>query len=239
MVIKKLSLVRICVNDKNITEIKPLIIFFHKAGVKVSLNLTHISYYTTKQCLKMAKLAMENSADLFYIADSNGNCLPENIKKYVRTVASIIKAKIKIGFHPHDNLCLSQINALTAIQNGADIVDSSILGFGKGAGNLRTELFPLLLLRKKAISESKYNVMELFNTAKYFNDKILKANNFEEQYKYSLYGLKNVGLKEDEQIKRMALVNNIKDYDLAFTYATECECDFRKLEKTFKRKKYT
>ena len=167
-----------------------------------------------------------------------------NLSKEVRGIDQSIEqkirtAKIKIGFHPHDNLCLSQINALTAIQNGADIVDSSILGFGKGAGNLRTELFPLLLLRKKAISESKYNVMELFNTAKYFNYKILKTNNFEEQYKYSLYGLKNVGLKEDEQIKRMALVNNIKDYDLAFTYATECECDFRKLEKTFKRKKYT
>ena len=184
----------------------------------------------------MAKIAVKNGADFFYIADSNSNLLPEDVEKYVRALIKNISTGIKIGFHPHNNLDLSQINALVAIKNGASIIDSSVLGFGKGAGNLRTELFPLLLIRKKIISESKYNIKGLFDIAKYFNDKILKTNNFEEQYKYYLYGLKNVGLKEDEQIKKISLTSKIKDYNLAFIYATKCNCDFKKLEKIIKHK---
>ena len=139
-VIKKLSLVRICVNDTNITEIKPLIDFFHKMRVKVSLNLTHISRYDERQCSKIARLAVKNGADLFYIADSNGNLLPEEIRKNIKAVKVVIGDKAKLGFHPHDNLGLSQINALIAIQNNADIVDSSILGFWEGSGQFKNRI---------------------------------------------------------------------------------------------------
>lgn len=177
--IKKLSLIRICVNAKNISQMKPLIDFFHKLGVKVSLNLTHISLYTPKRCVAMAKIA---------------------------------------------------------IKNGASIIDGSILGFGKGAGNLRTELFPLLLLRENMLKKSKYNIKELFSIARNFNHNITKINSFEEQYKYSLYGSKNVGLVEDREIKKLALANNVKDYDIAFTYTNECDCDFKKLKRAMSDK---
>lgn len=235
--IKKLSLIRICVNAKNISQMKPLVDFFHKLKVEVSLNLTHISLYTPKKCVAMAKIAIKNGADFFYIADSNGNLLPEDIEKYVRALIKNVSAGIKIGFHPHNNLDLSQINALIAIKNGASIIDSSILGFGKGAGNLRTELFPLLLLRKNILKKSKYNIKELFSIARNFNHNITKINSFEEQYKYSLYGSKNVGLVEDREIKKLALANNVKDYDLAFTYTNKCNCDFKKLKRVMSGKK--
>ena len=32
------------------------------------------------------------------------------------------------------------INALTAIEHGVEIIDASITGMGRGAGNLKTEL---------------------------------------------------------------------------------------------------
>ena len=76
----------------------------------------------------------------------------------------------------------------------------------------------------------KYNIGGLFKTARYFNSNITKINSFEEQYKYSLYGSKNVGLREDQEIKKIAKDNNIKDYDLALIYVNECNCDFGKLK---------
>ncbi|MCX6722458.1 MAG: hypothetical protein NT094_00110 [Candidatus Staskawiczbacteria bacterium] len=235
--IKKLSLVRVCVNRKNILQMKPLVDFFHKLGVKVSFNLTHVSTFKPKECVAILKIAIKNSADFFYIADSNGNLLPDDVEKYIKILIKNAHSRIKIGFHPHNNLGLSQINALIAAENGSKIIDSSMLGFGKGAGNLRTELFPLLFFRKKILGKFKYNIEELFKTARYFNSNITKINSFEEQYKYSLYGSKNVGLREDQEIKKIATDNNIKDYDLALIYVNECNCNFGKLKVTMSNRK--
>jgi 4-hydroxy 2-oxovalerate aldolase len=45
----------------------------------------------------------------------------------------------RAGFHAHDNLGLALANSLAAIDAGATIVDSSVKGMGRGAGNTRTE----------------------------------------------------------------------------------------------------
>lgn len=222
-------MIRVCFNNKNSEEIGPIINFFHKLGIKVSLNLTHVSCCTVEQCLEMANVAEKNGADFFYIADSNGNLLPEDVEKYVDVLISGLGGKIKIGFHAHDNLGLAQINAIKALEKGAEMIDSSIMGFGKGAGNLKTELFPILLSRKK-VADKKYDFKMFFDVANYFNQSVTKINNFEEQYKYSLYGLSNVGLKDDKEIKKLSLINGMKDYELAFKYIDEFGCDLEKLK---------
>lgn len=55
-----------------------------------------------------------------------------------------LKSTIKIGFHSHNNMQLAYSNAqsLVHIQTDRDlIIDSSVYGMGRGAGNLNTELF--------------------------------------------------------------------------------------------------
>ena len=42
----------------------------------------------------------------------------------------------KIGFHAHDNTGCALKNSLAAIHNGFGIVDTSVMGMGRGAGNL-------------------------------------------------------------------------------------------------------
>ena len=75
------------------------------------------------------------------MADSFGNCTPvglSNICKY------LIKKKInikKFGFHAHNNLDLALKNSLTAIKYGFCTIDTSIMGMGRGAGNLKLEDF--------------------------------------------------------------------------------------------------
>lgn len=53
-------------------------------------------------------------------------------------------------FHGHNNLQLGLINTLTAIEEGVDFVDATILGMGRGAGNLNMELL-LTMLSKRGL----------------------------------------------------------------------------------------
>ena len=55
-----------------------------------------------------------------------------------------LNEKIKIGFHSHNNMQLAYSNAQSLVDLHSDrelIIDSSVYGMGRGAGNLNTELF--------------------------------------------------------------------------------------------------
>ena len=47
---------------------------------------------------------------------------------------------ILVGFHAHDNMSLSMANTITALDNGADMIDGTYTGIGRGGGNLPLEL---------------------------------------------------------------------------------------------------
>ena len=44
-----------------------------------------------------------------------------------------------MGIHAHDNLGLALKNSISAYKNGANWIDSTILGMGRGPGNVKTE----------------------------------------------------------------------------------------------------
>ena len=67
------------------------------------------------------------------------------------------KTTCPIGFHGHNNLQLGLINTLTAIEEGVDFVDATILGMGRGAGNLNMELL-LTMLSKRGL-EVNFNIL--------------------------------------------------------------------------------
>lgn len=71
-----------------------------------------------------------------YIVDSYGSMLPADVRRYV-TVAK--ESFPVIGFHGHDNLGLANANSIAALEAGATIVDGTLDGIGRGAGNAETE----------------------------------------------------------------------------------------------------
>ncbi len=79
----------------------------------------------------------------FYIVDSFGEMHGEDIKRLLKLFDESLSPNMLIGLHSHNNLQLSYANALEMLK--ADVkhelmLDCSILGMGKGAGNLNTEL---------------------------------------------------------------------------------------------------
>jgi 4-hydroxy 2-oxovalerate aldolase len=71
-----------------------------------------------------------------YVVDSYGTMLPADVEQYVRVVAATGRT---VGFHGHDNLGMANANSLAAAQAGAALVDATLNGIGRGAGNAGLE----------------------------------------------------------------------------------------------------
>lgn len=78
-----------------------------------------------------------------YIVDSFGFMQQTDVRRMFTTYNELLAKDIAIGFHSHNNLQLSFPNSQEIIRlsdERAVIIDSSVFGMGRGAGNLCTEL---------------------------------------------------------------------------------------------------
>ena len=83
------------------------------------------------------------NASGFYIVDSFGEMRPSDMSRVLNLVDHNLNSSMSLGFHSHNNLQMSYSNAISMLQfptNRDLILDCSIMGMGKGAGNLNTEL---------------------------------------------------------------------------------------------------
>ncbi|NYO85755.1 4-hydroxy-2-oxovalerate aldolase, partial [Escherichia coli] len=147
------KLIRICIAKGDLVKAVPLIKLAKNLNFETSVNIIHISYYTESELDSLIEEVSKHEPDMIYFADSNGSLFPDRInclyKKYTR------QYKVSFGFHAHDNLGLAQANALAAINAGAQFIDASLAGMGKGTGNLKTEFFIAYL---HANNIKKYNL---------------------------------------------------------------------------------
>jgi 4-hydroxy 2-oxovalerate aldolase len=127
-------------------------------GYLVSLNLMGIVNYSQEELQALVPLIKNSTIDYAYFADSYGSLFPHDIKGYIDVLKLTGK---KIGFHPHNNLQLAFANTLEALRNGADIVDGTIFGMGRGAGNLPLEI--LLTYLERVQKHDKYNSLPVLD----------------------------------------------------------------------------
>ena len=74
--------------------------------------------------------------DTIYLMDSFGTLLPNKTREIFAEYADACAQSAKtFGAHFHNNLQCAFANSLAAIEAGAKVVDATIGGLGKGAGN--------------------------------------------------------------------------------------------------------
>jgi 4-hydroxy 2-oxovalerate aldolase len=101
--------------------------------------------YSDSELLELIELVNSELSDAssFYIVDSFGEMRPNDMSRMLNLVDHNLIQSMRIGFHSHNNLQLSYSNAMTMLQYPTTrdlMLDCSIMGMGKGAGNLNTEL---------------------------------------------------------------------------------------------------
>jgi 4-hydroxy 2-oxovalerate aldolase len=110
-------------------------------GFELALNIMYLSKSSVEELEGFVNQIIEEipSIDFIYFVDSFGACFPNEIREKFEKSAERFP-DIKFGFHGHDNIQLAYANTIVSMESGARIVDSTITGMGRGAGNLSTEL---------------------------------------------------------------------------------------------------
>ncbi len=116
------------------------------AAANFMKSYAYDKHYFLAQCEKVAAWG----ADCAYLVDSAGGMFPEEVSSYIKHAKQ--RCGIPIGFHGHNNLNLGAANCLAAVEAGAVIMDATLQGMGRSAGNVQIESLVAILQKKGVLS---------------------------------------------------------------------------------------
>lgn len=136
-------------------------------GYAVFVQPVGTTTYSDSELIDLVNKVNDLHPFAFYIVDTLGVMYPEDVQRVYSIINHNLDSNIMIGFHSHNNLQLSFANAQLFITEGVKreggvIVDSSINGMGRGAGNLPTELITEYLNKTY---RHNYDSLPLINVA--------------------------------------------------------------------------
>ena len=112
-------------------------------GYKLFINPTFTDQYSDEELLKLLKEIEKIHPYGVSIVDSMGVMKEKDLLRLYYIIDNNLSKDIALCFHSHNNLQLSFSNAqclMKVCNNRELIIDSTVFGMGRGAGNLCTEL---------------------------------------------------------------------------------------------------
>ena len=195
-----IDLIRVCSYEEQLDDSLEMCREIKRLGYEVSLNVICTSYIDIDSFVKVReKLLTEDFLDFLCFADSYGALTPDYVRKII-TIFRNMNPNVLIGFHSHDNMSMSMANTITAIENGADMVDGTYTGIGRGGGNLRLELLTLYLSLNKGY---QFNLNSLFE----YLDVYITDETRKKRTKEAICGMLNVHPYRLEEIKEKSISN--------------------------------
>lgn len=143
------DMIRLAVDPKNLQRAIVLAKAVKAQGFEVGFNIMYMSKWDQYEGFYEQLVGLNGVADILNMVDSFGGIMPHEVAAIIKKLRDIVDCKI--GFHGHNNLEMALANTLAAIESGVDSVDATILGMGRGAGNLNMELL-LTYLNKDGLN---------------------------------------------------------------------------------------
>jgi 4-hydroxy 2-oxovalerate aldolase len=126
-------------------------------GYETTINLMAVSKVNERDLDEALQDVAKSKVPTFYIVDSFGSLYCEQIELLSKKYLGLLKGKT-IGIHAHNNMQLAFSNTVTAIIHGCNMLDATLLGLGRGAGNCPIEILIAFL------KNPRYRLLPLFQT---------------------------------------------------------------------------
>ncbi len=135
-----IDLVRVATYINTIPAAIDMAEYCKKKGYETCINIMAISTSSDKDIKHALELIGQSSTDMIYLVDSYGSMYPEQIKELAEMYLEIgDKYGKTIGIHAHNNQQLAFANTIEATRMGVSMLDATMSGMGRGAGNCAME----------------------------------------------------------------------------------------------------
>lgn len=144
-----------------------------KMGYKLFVQPVDVLGYSDIELIEFIKDINVIEPDCFSIVDTFGSMYEDDLQRVFSLIDSNLISECKIDFHSHNNLqmssALSQAFIKMSFGRREVVVDSTISGMGRGAGNTPTELIAQYLVSKWGYH---YNIDAILDVIDIFIDNI-------------------------------------------------------------------
>ena len=137
-------IIRLAFHRKNLKEAFEYINALDRKGFRYFIQPMGVLNYSDKDFIELINMTNATHAEAFYVVDSFGVLELKDFRRLIFLVDNNLRPEIMLGYHAHNNLQQAYSNAKYMIEQGLShsmIIDASVFGMGRGAGNLNIELF--------------------------------------------------------------------------------------------------
>ncbi|MDG1891899.1 MAG: aldolase catalytic domain-containing protein [Verrucomicrobiota bacterium] len=113
----------------------------HDKGYETTCNIMAISTVSDSEIDAALEALVKTPVKTIVVVDSYGTLYHEQVRHLVQKYRKVTEDIGKeVGIHTHNNLQLAFANTIEAIIQGANRIDATMSGLGRGAGNCPMEL---------------------------------------------------------------------------------------------------
>lgn len=139
-----------------------------KKGYKVFAQLVSITSYEDEELLDLISLANDIEPYAVSIVDTYGLLHQENLIHYFTLLNEHLKSNISVGYHSHNNFQMAYANCIEFLAQNAErdmVLDGTIYGMGKSAGNAPTELLTMHMNQHYGKSYDTSQILEAIDSS--------------------------------------------------------------------------
>ena len=141
-------------------------------AVKAGLAVCYVTEDTTRSrpevLTTLFRAAIEHGASRLCLSDTVGHATPDGVRNLIQFTKSVIAgtgATVGLDWHGHNDRGLALVNAIWALEFGADRVHGTALGIGERVGNAQMELILLNLKLLGLLDQDLTKLLEYCQTA--------------------------------------------------------------------------
>lgn len=134
-----------------------------KLGYKVFAQLVSITSYEDDELMDLIRIANEVKPFAVSMVDTYGLCHSDTLMHYMEILDKNLDPEIQLGYHAHNNFQLGYANCIEMLSYKTErpvLVDGTIYGMGKSAGNCPLELIAMYLNGRHGKNYDIYQVLE-------------------------------------------------------------------------------
>lgn len=134
-------------------------------GYKLCLQPARVDQYSEQEFINMVELFNRIDPFAVYVVDSWGTQYRKALLNYLYLLDKYLKPGVAIGYHGHNNMMQAFGVAEDFVNmdiKRVGIVDASIYGIGRGAGNLNTEIFAKYMNENHGYSYNITPMIEIY-----------------------------------------------------------------------------